>query len=34
MGMRVTEDGRWTRDGGWRIEDGVMEVVGNRIRKT
>ena len=20
MGMRVMEDGRWTRDGGWRTE--------------
>ena len=25
------EDGRWTRDGGWRME--VIKVVDNRIKK-
>ena len=32
MGIRVTEDGKV--DKGQRMEDRVMEVVGNRIRKT
>ena len=27
-------DGGWKMDKGWRTEDGVTKVVGNRIRKT